>query len=100
MMTTKTAVTAAMTPVSTGDMVARMMNAPHNLHAADDDPLWHVVRRLADVEEVVHPTRLIMSPEFTRSKYVKQKRSYWSKRSWRIRDSMRAPMMWPCAETK
>ena len=45
-------------------------------------------------------TRLIMSPELTRSKYEKQKRSYWSNRSSRILDSMRAPMMWPWAATK
>ena len=99
MMTTNTAVTTAMTPVSTGEMVARMMNAPmiSTPQMIIHSGTWWAASQMSKRS---FTTRLIMSPEFTRSKYVKQKRSYWSKRSWRMRDSMRAPMMWPCAETK
>ena len=38
-------------------------------------------------------TRLTMSPVLTRSYQENEKRSYWSNRSWRMRVSMRTPMM-------
>ena len=99
MIAMNTAVISAMMAASAGAMVNRMTNAPtiSMVQMMIHSGRWWAPSQISNRSLT---TRLIISPEFTRSKYEKQKRSYWSNRSSRILDSMRAPMIWPCADTK
>ena len=91
MMTANAAVTTTMASASTGAMVKRITNEPiismpqMMIHSGT----WCAASQISNRSLT---TRLIMSPELLRSKYAKLKRSYWSNRSSRILDSIRAPI--------